>query len=107
MNNNKLTVKDRAKNIWDNHKGLILAAGVGAVIGIGFLIKNSLIEKEEIVTDKVEGFDYSIHWLQGDETGSGVPWTLDLPVGKNSTVEAAIRGALDDLNSGKFKEMDL
>ena len=107
MNNNKLTVKDRAKNIWDNHKGIILAAGVGAVVGIGFLIKNSLIEKEEVVTDKVNEFNFSIHWLQGDETGSGVPWTLDLPVDKDSTVEAAIRGALDDLNSGKFKEVNL
>jgi len=105
MSKNGLSVKEHAKVLWRKHKAKIIAGGIVAGIGILILIKLSLDkEKKEIINIPAKEHDYTLYWYRGNEESSGVPWTLDLPVDNNSTVEEALRGVLDDLNSGKYKE---
>jgi len=105
-NNKKLTMKECVKNLWNNHKGKIILTGICIGVGVIFLIKNSSTNIKETKNIKQTGYDeFSIYWLQGNEESSGVPWTLDLPVGGEHTVESALRGALEDLNSGKYNRI--
>jgi hypothetical protein len=110
MDNNeeKRTLKGGIKNLWRNHKGKILiAAGVVASIGIGILLKNKPEEvvEESVEPEKVNESSYTLHWFQGTDPDSS--WTLDLPVDNNSTVEIELQKAKDELNNGRYSEVEL
>ena len=110
MIKNKLSVKEQAKVLWENHKEKIIAAGIFVGMGVLVLITiglNTKKKEEEVLDIPAKEPDYSIHWFQGDDEGSGLGWTLDLPVHESETVKSALLGALDDLESGKFHEVEL
>jgi len=102
MKDNTMTIN--IKSFYQRHKAKIILLGV-ITVGVVVLIKSMSEKKEEIVEVK-DDYDYYVHMFQGTEDGSGVPWTLDLPVDNKTTVEAALRGVMDDLNSEKYVDLN-
>ena len=109
MIKNKLSVKEQAKVLWNNHKEKVIAAGIIVGMGVLALITIGLNTKkeEEVVEIPAKEPDYSIHWFQGNEQGSGIGWTLDLPVNSDITVSEAFLATMSDLDNGNYHEAEL